>query len=86
MTKRPEPNRYVMLKLFQHLFAYFLLSAGIVHPTPTGRGFSDAILNKKTTGGRAGVSQQAWGRASPGICKKICQFALTTNLSVITFV
>ncbi len=46
MTKGPEPNRYVMLNLFQHLVCFFLLSAGAPF-TPVHRtGFSGAILIK----------------------------------------
>jgi hypothetical protein len=35
MTKRPEPNRHVMLNLFQHLVCLFsAFSRRIFHPRP----------------------------------------------------
>jgi hypothetical protein len=39
MTKRPEPNRYVMLNLFQHLISFFCLKQRHLSypPLPTGR-------------------------------------------------
>jgi len=45
MTKRPEPNRHVMLNLFQHLVYFSAFSIRTFHPRPclpqagTGRGF-----------------------------------------------
>jgi hypothetical protein len=47
MTKRPEPNRHVMLNLFQHLVCFFLLSADAPFIPVHRTGFSGAISNKK---------------------------------------
>jgi len=44
MTKRPEPNRHVMLNLFQHLVCFFLLSAEAPENPVHRTGFSGAIL------------------------------------------
>jgi hypothetical protein len=46
MTKRPEPNRHVMLNLFQHLVCFFLLSAEAPFIPVHRTGFSGAILIK----------------------------------------
>jgi hypothetical protein len=46
MTKRPEPNRHVMLNLFQHLVCFFLLSADTPFIPVHRTGFSGAILIK----------------------------------------
>jgi len=47
MTKRPEPNRHVMLNLFQHLVCFFLLSAETPFIPVYRTGFSGAILIKQ---------------------------------------
>ena len=44
MTKGPEPNRYVMLNLFQHLVCFFLLSADAPFIPVHRTGFSGATL------------------------------------------
>ena len=46
MTKKPEPNRHVMLNLFQHLVCFFLLSAEAPFIPVHRTGFSGAILIK----------------------------------------
>ena len=46
MTKRPEPNRHVMLNSFQHLVCFFLLSAAAPFIPVHRTGFSGAILIK----------------------------------------
>src|SRR4030042_3347521 len=46
MTKGPEPNRYVMLNLFQHLVCFFLLSADAPFIPVHRTGFSGATLIK----------------------------------------
>jgi hypothetical protein len=44
MTKKPEPNRHVMLNLFQHLVCFFLPSADTPFIPVHRTGFSGAIL------------------------------------------
>src|SRR4030067_3468749 len=46
MTKGPQPNRYVMLNLFQHLVCFFLLSADAPFIPVHRTGFSGATLIK----------------------------------------
>jgi hypothetical protein len=53
MTKRPEPNRNVMLNLFQHLVFFYLQQMHLSSPSlPTGRQAQDGFRNRKImTGG-----------------------------------
>jgi hypothetical protein len=46
MTKRQEPNPYVMLNLFQHLVCFFLPSADAPFIPVHRMGFSGATINK----------------------------------------
>jgi hypothetical protein len=47
MTKRQEPNPYVMLNSFQHLIRFFLPLADTPFIPVHRTGFSGAISNKK---------------------------------------
>jgi len=49
MTKRPEPNRHVMLNLFQHLVCLFsAFNRRIFHPRPQ-EGVFRCEFNKKVS-------------------------------------